>query len=400
MSVGLDDVAQLLALIAGLGAAAASLVAVLGAIAVRAFAARARPEPRRWPPVTVLKPLCGDEPMLHAALATICRQDYPALQIVFGVRDEADPALAVARAIQRQFPGRDISVVVDRRLHGANRKISNLINMLPAARHDVLIFSDSDLHVPPDYVAQVVAALEVPEVGLVTTLCVGLPTSPGLIARLGATAITHSFLPGVLLGRCLGRQDCLGTTMALRRATLDRVGGLGGLVDHLADDQVLADNIRYFGLSVGLAGVVTQTAVPEHSWHALLQHELRWARTVRAAIPWGFVTSTLQFPLFWAAMYVLLSGGAAWSAMAFAASWIVRAVAAWCVDGALRLRPGGSLAPFALLPLRDLLSVGQVVVSYLGRRVVWRGHVMYVESSADMPPTEMAQPAEAMPPAG
>lgn len=400
VSVDLDVVVRLLAVTAGLGAAAASLVAVLGAIAVRAFAARTWPEPKRWPPVTVLKPLCGDEPMLHAALATICRQDYPELQIVFGVRDEADPALVVARAIQRQFPDRDIGVVVDRRLHGANRKISNLINMLPAARHDVLIFSDSDLHVPPDYVAQVVAALETPEVGLVTTLCVGLPTSPGLVARLGATAITHSFLPGVLLGRCLGRQDCLGTTMALRRATLDRVGGLDGLVDRLADDQVLADNIRHFGLGVGLAGVVTQTAVPEHSWRALLLHELRWARTIRAALPWSFVTSTLQFPLFWAAMCVLLSGGAAWAAMAFVASWTVRALAAWFVDGSLRLRSGGSVAPFGLLPLRDLLSVGQVAASYLGRRVVWRGHVMYVELSADMLPTDMAQPAGATPPAG
>ncbi len=125
--------------------------------------------------------------------------------------------------------------------------------MLPAARHDVLVIADSDVHVRPDYLERLVAALEAPGVGLVTTLYAGLPASPALPAQLGATQITHGFLPGALLARALGRQDCLGATMCLRRADLERIGGFAALVDHLADDNVLGRRIQRSGLDVGLA---------------------------------------------------------------------------------------------------------------------------------------------------
>ena len=368
--------AVLMAVFTGLGVAAT----VLGAVAVRAFAGRRAclPRPGRRPPVTVLKPLCGDEPMLEAALATICVQTYPGVQIVFGVLDAADPALRAVAAVRRRYPAAEITIVIDPLVHGPNRKISNLINMLPSARHDLLVLSDSDLHVPPDYIEQIVAALGRPGVGLVTTLCTGLPTTPGLVARLGATAITHSFLPGALMSRGLGREDCLGTTMAVRRDTLARSGGLQALVRHVADDHVFARRIRALGLATALAAVVPRTAVPECSLVVLLEHELRWARTIRAAEPGLFITSTLQFPLFWAALAVALGGGAGWSLALFAAAWVVRALAAGVVDGALGLRASRQAVPVLLLPFRDILSVALVAASYLGSRVVWRGRIMRV----------------------
>ncbi len=358
---------------------------VLGAIAVRAFVRRGRTLPQARPPVTVMKPLCGDEPLLEAALATICEQDYPELQIVFGVQDADDPALLAVESLQRRFPDHDISVVIDHRVHGSNRKISNLINMLHTARHDVLILSDSDLHVPRNYIDQIVAALEAPGVGLVTTLCSGLPTRAGLIGRLGATAITHNFLPGVLISRWLGREDCLGTTMGLRRETLVRIGGLNKLVGCVADDQVLGRETRRVGLTIALAAVVAKTGVSERSPARLFEHELRWARTIRALEPGLFAASALQYPLFWAASSVLLSGAAAWSVASFAAIWAVRALAACWIDRALRLRGSSAAVPILLLPLRDVLSVGQVVASYFGGRVVWRGRVMEVVGPRRLP---------------
>ncbi len=371
-------------LLAGLAAllAACGLVAVtVGAIAVHCFAHRIAGTARHRPAVTVLKPLCGDEPMLETALASICGQAYPAFQIVFGVQDPSDPALPIARRMQERFPACDIAVVVDGTSHGPNRKISNLMNMLPMARHEVLVFSDSDLHVSPSYLEHVVAALEAPGVGLVTTLCTGLPTAAGLAGRLGATGISHSFLPGVLLSRALGRQDCLGTTMALRRDTLETIGGLDSLVRHLADDNVLAQRVQQLGLGVGLAGAVPMTAVPEQSLRALWQHELRWARTIRALEPMLFGASTLQFPLFWAMIALVLSGGSAWSVGLFAVAWAVRAAAARWTDRALfqEWRPAVAV-PVWLLPVRDVMSVSQVAVSYLGARVVWRGHVMHADN--------------------
>ncbi len=378
---GLAAVLDLLAALAGGLTVLGLLVVAAGAVAVQRFAVRAPRCPRHHPAITVLKPLCGDEPLLEAALASTCDQAYPAFQVVFGVQDAGDPALLVVQRIRQRFPACDIDVVIDASFHGPNRKISNLINMMPAARHELLVFSDSDLHVPPDYLERIVAALELPDAGLVTTVCVGLPTRAGSVARLGATGISHSFLPGALLSRLLGRQDCLGTTMALWRDTLARIGGLDTLVRHLADDNVLGQRIHQLGLHVGLAGTVPMTAVPEVSLHALWEHELRWARTIRALEPTLFAASTLQFPLAWAAAAVVMSGGCAWSLGLFAIAWAMRAVAACWIDRVLLQggRPPGA-APVWLLPFRDLMSVGRVAVSYLGARVVWRGQVMRADA--------------------
>ncbi len=369
------ELAVVLAWVCGMLAVAA------GVLAVHRFAARPTEPPAARPPVTVLKPLCGDEPRLDEALVSVCRQAYPAFQIVFGVHDAEDPALHAVRRLQARFPDCDIAIAVNQAMHGQNRKICNLINMLPWAKHDVLVCSDSDLHLPPDYLDRLVAALEVPETGLVTTLCVGLPTAPGLGARLGAMQISYLFLPGALMGRALGRQDCLGTTMALRRETLARVGGLQALVRHLADDNVLGQLVRRLGLRVGLADTVPATAVPEPSIGLVWSHELRWARTIRALEPLGFAASALQFPLFWAMLAGVLSAGSGWSAGLFAAALALRAAAARAIGRTLARRRGAPVtpAPIWLMPLRDLLSVAEIAASFLGGRVSWRGHALHAD---------------------
>src|ERR1700712_1684460 len=164
-----SDIALMVATIAVLGI----LQCVAGLVAAIWFAARPMRAPLVFPPVTILKPLCGDEPLLEEALASCCRQAYPQFQVVFGVQDPADPALAIVERIRVRFPRCGITVLADLTTDGPNRKIANLINMLPAARHDLLVFSDSDLHVAPNYVERLVVALQQPKVGLVSTLYVG-----------------------------------------------------------------------------------------------------------------------------------------------------------------------------------------------------------------------------------
>ena len=374
------DILDLLVWLTELLALGGLAVVAAGAVAVQRFAALTPCAMQHRPAVTVLKPLCGEEPCLEAALASVCSQNYPKFQVVFGVQDASDLALPIVQRLRKRFPACDIAVSVNASLHGSNRKIGNLINMLPLARHGTFVFSDSDLHVPPDYLDRIVATLETPGIGLVTTLCVGLPTTAGPAAQLGATGISHSFLPGALLSRALGREDCLGTTMALRRDTLARAGGLEALARHLADDNVLAHRVRQLGLRVGLASTVPMTAVPEASLRALWQHEIRWARTIRALEPALYVTSVLQFPLFWAASACVLSGGSAWPVGLFIVAWATRAVAAHWVNRSLQQgwRPAIAV-PVWLLPLRDAMSVSVVAVSYLGARVVWRGHVMHAD---------------------
>ncbi len=370
-----------------------ALQVLAGWVATVCFARRGTgamgPEPAADPSgpgsITILKPLHGQEPLLAEALATLCEQDYPpGLQIVFGVNAEADAAVAVVRMLQARYPARDIVLVVDPTRHGANPKVGNLINMLPAARHDILVIADSDVHVRGDYLRCLAGALTRQGVGLVTTLYTGLPAFRTSASFLGATQITHGFLPGVLLARALGRRDCLGATMCLRRDTLTRIGGFEALKDHLADDNVLGRRVRTAGLDVALAWTVVATTVPERTIAALWRHELRWARTIRTLEPVSFAAALLQYPLFFAGLALVASGGAVWVWALSLGVLLVRALAASGIDRALRGMIGGLAfrGPLWLLPLRDLLSAAEWLASYAGRRVDWRGLTL----QADTPP--------------
>jgi ceramide glucosyltransferase len=329
--------------------------------------------PDQWPPVTILKPLHGDEPLLEEALASFCGQDYPEFQIVFGLQDPADPALDVLARLRRRFPALDMAVVVDPTPHGTNRKVANLINMAPQIRHDVLVIADSDIHAAPGYLTQLVASLMAPGVGLATTLYAGLPSGRTLTGRLGAEQINHAFLPGALMARALGRQDCLGATMALRRQTLDSVGGLHALSNHLADDAVLGRLVKARGLSIALAGTVPATTVAEAHLPELFEHELRWARTIQSLEAVGFAMSSVQYPLFWSALAVGLSGGAGWAWLAFVLAWLVRGAAGYGIDRALGLAPSAGLW---CLPFRDLMSIAVMLASYRTDQVAWRGQIL------------------------
>ncbi|HEX2941712.1 MAG TPA: bacteriohopanetetrol glucosamine biosynthesis glycosyltransferase HpnI, partial [Rhodopila sp.] len=268
-----------------------------------------------------------------------------------------------------------MSLIVNRARHGTNGKVSNLINMFAVARHDVIVIADSDVHAAPDYLERLVAALEQPGVGLVTTLYAGLPATRTWPAQLGTMQITYGFLPSAVLARALGRRDCLGATMCLRRTDLQRIGGLAALANHLADDQVLGRRIVALGMDVALAQTVVLTTVPESRLRDLFMHELRWARTIRTLEPVGFAASVLQYPLAWSLLAVILSGVAPWSLGMFAMAWLLRAVAAIAVDQALSGRETLAFScPVWLLPLRDVLSVIVMMASYGGRRVMWRGH--------------------------
>lgn len=378
--VGMTLLAYAFGVVAGLGLGQS----LAGWIAVARFAAQPPRPTARLPPVTILKPLCGDEPLLDEALASCCNQTYPTFQIIFGVQDVADPALAVVQRLQDRFPGCDIAVVVNATPHGPNRKVANLINMLPSARHDVLVISDSDLHVMPDYLQRLVSALEMPGTGLVTAVFAGLPASRRWSARLGASQISHGFLPGVLVARAMGRQDCLGSTVMLRRKTLEHVGGLQPLAGQLAEDNLLGQRVRDLGLTVGLADTVPAATVSEASFRALWHHEIRWARTIRGLVPVAHAASTIQYPLFWAAMASALSAGAYWSIALFACTWAVRATSARGIDRALRPKLGRSPLTVSvwLLPPRDWLSVAETIVSYCSREVIWRGHKMTADGGA------------------
>jgi ceramide glucosyltransferase len=347
--------------------------------------------PRIMPPVTLLKPLCGAEHGLYERLRTFCQQNYREFQIVFGVRDPTDPALIVVQRLRQEFPSLPIDVVATPQLHGSNYKISNLINMVARARHDVLIIADSDTFVGPDYLRSVTAPLLDRSVGLVTCPYRDVPTAR-VWSRLGAMYITEWYMPSVLLAWLFGG-GCYasGQTLCLRRQTLEAIGGFQAMTNHLADDYRMGELIRGTGLKIVLSPTVVLAEHDEPDLEALTRHELRWMRTIRMLRPRSFRMIFLTFSLPMAIVGFALSAAAAEPILTLTARWLLAiAVAArLAVHLAHRLKTGQSsdrsaLADLWLLPVRDALLGWYWLVSFLSSRISWRGGEFDVDADGIM----------------
>jgi ceramide glucosyltransferase len=234
------------------------------------------------PAVSVLRPMCGHEHGRYQQLRSVCVQDCPNFQIALGLQNPHDSALPAVRLLKRQFDAFNIDCVNDAPRHGANAKVSNLINMLARCRHDLLIMADSDIQVAPDYLARVLAPLSDPTVGLVTCPYVGRARC-GLWSALGAMFINDWFMPNVHLAALFGSQSFVsGATIAVRRQLLERPGGLAALRDQLADDYHPGVQMRALGLSVAMSDLAVDTTVDKPSLAALCEHPSRWLHTVRS----------------------------------------------------------------------------------------------------------------------
>ena len=350
------------------------------AVAAVRFARRATPSGPEPPPVSLLKPLHGAEPGLYENLRSFAQQDYPVIQMVLGVNDANDGALPVAQALIRDLPASDIALVLDPPVRGSNLKVANLENMLAAARHDILVISDSDMRVDRRYLGAVTAPLHDPRIGLVTCLYEGVSTG-GIWSELGALHINFGFLPSALVAAELGiGHGCFGATIAMRRETLEPIGGLARLRDELADDRRIGDAVRAQGLAVLLSRYVVEARVSEPSFTSLWQHELRWARTVRAITPAGFAGSVLTHPVALAALAAAASRFGLTPAILLVLSCLLRWASALVIAGALAFTTAG----LWLLPVRDALSFAVFVASFFGRRVCWRDQLFHVDASGRM----------------
>lgn len=331
-------------------------------------------------PVTLLKPLCGLEPDFADNLRSFCRQDYPAYQIVFGVRDPADPAIAVVQALQAEFPDRDIALVIDEKIIGANFKVSNLANMMAAAKHNLLVISDSDMRVAPHYIDALVAPFRRTEVGATTCLYSGTARR-GFASKLGAMFINDWFFPSSLIPLSFGDIDfCFGATMAIRRNVLDSFGGFPALADYIADDYMLGQMTHRAGHKIAVAPYIIENVIEENSLKSLFFHEIRWARTIRSVQPVGYAFSfvTDLVPL------SVLAGWALWEAtdslgffaLPLAIALILRYALHHIV--AVTQPSGGTFAPW-LIFVRDFFTLAVRLSSFFGSTVRWRAQTMVLE---------------------
>lgn len=318
------------------------------------------------PAVSVLKPLCGADPGLYEALGSFCRQDYPVFELLCGVRDAADPAAAVVARLKAEFPQHDIHLVVEPRLIGPNYKVSNLANLLPQARYPVLVLADADITVGTGYLSAVVAPLADPTVGIVTCLYKGRAMG-GRAARVGALFINAWFVPSVLLARLLGSTAfAFGATIALRRETLDMIGGFTPLASQLADDFVIGARTRARGLRTVLSDYLVETAVSESGWRALLLHQLRWLRTIRFVNAGGYAASIFSLGLPVTLLGAMLAANGTGVVLLFLAL-LVRLMLHYATSRRLQVAPD-----WLLLPVADGLLFAVWVAGFVGRRVRWR----------------------------
>lgn len=340
------------------------LAAAIVITASRKRGQKAHPNPE---PVTILKPLHGAEPRLAQCLTSFCVQDYGApVEIVFGLHGAGDPALPVAASVKSRFPALPAVIAVDGTSHGANAKISNLINMQASATHGMLVAADSDILVPPDYLAQVVSLLQKDGAGAVTVLYYG-EAAETRWSEFAALCINTHFLPNVLVGLSLGlAKPCFGSTIALRRETLAAIGGFEAFANQLADDYAIGAAVRKAGYSVEIGPSAVAHVCHEESLGDLLHHQLRWARTIRSIDLPGYLGSFIAHP-FALALLGAAAGNRACLALALLALGL-RAGLCKAVERSFRL----GRQNMWMLPITDLISFSVFVWSFFGASITWK----------------------------
>jgi ceramide glucosyltransferase len=362
-------------LFTGLGFAGAAY-ALLAAWFARAFTARPEAAIENLPALSILKPLHGDEPALAENLQSFFLQDYPApVQYVFGVQVPDDGAIAVVEALIKRYPAADAVLVVDKARHGTNPKISNLMNMRAAVRHDTVVLSDSDIAVEPGYLRRVAAALAPENVGAVTCVYTGWAAA-GLASRLGAMGVSYHFLPNVMCGLGLKlTAPCFGSTIAIKGPVLREIGGFAAFADILADDNEIGRRVRAAGHAVAIPPFAVRHAATETTLASWFWHELRWMRTIRTVDPGGHAGSIVTHAVPLALVGLILTGFSPLSWCALATTLVARGVLKWTIDAAFRWSAG----PAWILPVRDVLSFGIFLASLFGTRVVWQDEALRVD---------------------
>ena len=323
------------------------------------------------PPVTLLKPLCGAHPGLYESVRSFCDQDYPELQIVFGVRDAADPAVEIVHRLMDEFRAVTIKLVVNDRDVSVNPKVANLANLYESAEHDVLVIADADIRVGRDYLRQVVAPLQRSNVDLVTCLYRAGGDGRGW-AALAHLFIDDWFFPSALVSAAGGSlRHAFGATLVVRRRALDRAGGFEAVGEYLADDYMLGARVAARGGVVQLSPYVVETRVVSDNLAALFFHELRWSRTMRAVRPVGYFFAASTYGFVWAALALAVTAFPGPAVGATLAHLLVRASVHLAAQRTLRGEAPRRAWMIAFLPARDLLSVVLWAAAFTGRTVWW-----------------------------
>jgi len=350
---------------------------------------RRRPMAASLPPVTVIKPLKGAEGPLYENLASFCRQQYPCFQLVFCLQSPDDPALGVVSRLKREFPGVDMEVVVSKNRIGFNPKVNNMANGYAFAKYDLLLLSDSDIHVRPDFLTRMVVPFSNTGTGLVTAFYEATG-SRGVWGHMESLSVNANFLPQALCAAAFGMRFAMGAAMMVRRSAFEASGGFENLADHLADDFWLGESIREAGWGLELSDAVVETVPDIDNGAEHFKHLVRWARTIRICQPVGYAASLIQHGFSLLTIKVLMFGADRRTLALLGAIWAAKASASLFLDEGL----GGRQPARALwlLPLSEWFSFAAWCAGCSSSRVLWRGELYEVRSHGRLVPVAAPLP--------
>jgi ceramide glucosyltransferase len=371
MTLGLTIFAAVCALLGLAGAAYFGLCVWAGG----RFRRQSQPSPKLdyEPPVSILKSLKGIDPHMYAGFRSHCRFDYGDYELLFGVSDPDEPALALVKQLREEFPDRSIRVVQCPLTLGMNGKVSTLAQMLPEAKYEYVLINDSDIVAPADYLRRVMWRFADERVGMVTSLYRGL-AGKTIPSRMEAMGINTDFMGGVLVAREMedGVHFALGATMATSKRVLRQIGGLEALVDYLGDDYELGARTSAAGYKVDLADVVVETALPDYTLRQFWSHQMRWARNNKHLRTEQYFGLIVTFGLAGAILAVIAAPQAWWTWTAFAIVAAMRLAAVVTIGRGVLSDPN-VLRDLWLVPVRDFAALTVWIVSLMGNDVEWRG---------------------------
>ncbi len=330
------------------------------------------PSPEFAPPVSILKPVYGLDRETYQNYSSLCTQDYPQYEILFCAGEEQDPAVAVIRKLIQDFPDRAIRLLIGSEPLGVSDKVNKLCRLAREAKFEIVIVSDSDVRVDPDYLRAVVAPFADPQVGGVTTLYRGL-TDGSFAANLEALGNSTDFAAGVLVSWLFAEvKFMLGATMAVRKTVLDEIGGFESMVDYFSDDYELGHRIAARGHRVELIPHTVAIVYPHQSLKDAFLHQLRWNLSIRFSRPAGHLGLIFTQALPLAILGAICAPSAAWAVALLAAYVILRIAVAWKI-GIAGMKDLSLRGKMELLPLRDIFAFAVWLVSFFPRNILWRG---------------------------
>jgi len=358
------------------GVITSTVYSLMVAMGVRRFCRRAAAPHTFLPLVSVLKPVHGDEPDLEQNLTSFFQQDYPEYEILFCARHADDLGLAAARRVATRFPQVKARILTCGEPPWPNARTFSLEIMRREARHPILVTSDSDVRVAPDYLASVVAPLSDPNVGMVTCLYRGV-TRHGLWAQLEAMGMSIEMTSGVLVADMLeGMHFALGPSMVMRQSTVKKIGGFEEVAQYYADDFVLGNWTAAAGETVVLSDYIVEHHVLNASFKKSMAHQQGWATSTRFSRPAGHVGEVLTYAVPFGLLGLAVLGAAGHLALGLAlvVITVLNRVLLCLLIASRVVRDRAAFRNAWLYPLRDFMGFCFWLRSYFGsRRLRYRG---------------------------